>query len=705
MIQIPREIKELFRSDNMDSSGIKKFKLKFYEESVDALYPYETLFPEDGLFPSEKGAPWMVIENNRILSESLQISQDLSSGNDLVFGSCESSELQITVADVIEDLTGKEFTISVEAGNYEISLGIYTVKSFVRESDRRKRKITAYDRMQRFNLDVAIWYNDISFPITLKEFRNSLCDYVGIKQNTSSLPLDSIEIEKTIDAKQLLGIDVLKAICEINGCFGTIDSSGMLKYIFLNQTGLYPSEDLFPEETLYPSELGGDGTEFEIVSTYKQPLKYEDYLVEGIDGLIIRQEEGDIGANVGSNGNVYTIEGNFLVYGKNSAQLLDIANSVFPYISGRSYRPFSIDCNCMPWIEVGDAIRVITRDDMVESFVMKRVISGCQNMRDKISSTGGKTNEEKLSVHSQIIQLQGKTAVISKTVDEAYVKISDLERNTESKLSVMDDQISAEVTRATQEERNLASRITVNAEQIELKVSKGNVSSQISVESDGVAIKSNRLSWESTNSSMTKSGILTCQNIKATNGTFSGTITGSTITGSMITGSTITANEISGGTVSGAEINGSKISGTEITASKVTAIGSINISVLSVDEITECGTVNANIGTFNYLKVGRLEQYSDKRLKTNIKAIPPKDAVFLIEKLNPVYYSFKESGNPGIGFIAQEVEQALRDCGLDWPLCSVSENGYYSIPYMNFIGVLVAGMQYLQKELERFENV
>lgn len=704
MLKIPDEIKEVFRSDNKDYSGQKKFKLKFFESSVNALYPYETLYPEDRLFPSEDGAPWMVIENDRIVSESLQVSQNLSSGNDLTFGSCESSECQITVADVIEDLTGREFALTVEISGYEIAIGVYTVKSFIRESDRRKRKITAYDRMQWFGVDVAAWYNSIKFPVTLKEFRDSLCDYVGIRQNTSSLPLDGMEIEKTIDAKQLPGIDVLKAICEINGCFGTIDSAGMLKYVFLNQTGLYPSEDLLPEETLYPSELGGDGKQFEVISTYKRPLTYEDYLVEGIDGLIIRQEEGDIGANVGSNGNVYTIEGNFLVYGKNSAQLLDIANSVFPYISQRSYRPFSIDCNCMPWIEVGDSIRVITRDDMVESFAMKRVISGCQNMRDKISSTGSKKNGEKLSVHSQIIQLQGKTAVISRTVDEAYVKISDLEKRTESKLSVMDDKISAEVTRATQEERNLASRITVNAQQIELKVSKGNVSSQISVESDGVAIKSNRLSWESTNSSMTKSGILTCQNIKATNGTFSGTITGSTITGSTITGSTITANEISGGTVSGAEINGSTITGSQIKASVVTATGLLDVGVLTVKQITECTFINASRGEFDYLQCERFEYYSDKRLKTNIKAILPKDAVCLIEKLTPVYYRFKESGNLGIGFIAQDVEKALKDLGLDWPLYSIGEDGYYSIPYMNFIGVLTAGIQYLQKELERFEN-
>lgn len=594
MLDIPENIKDLFRSDNRRQETHKKFKLSFYDDKADALYPYETLFPDESLFPNEHGTAWLTIENNRIVSESLQIAEALSCDDDMVFGSCEGAELQIIVADVNEDITNREFALTVEIGGYEMALGLYTVKAFERQSDRRKRKITAYDRMSWFNVDVAGWYNDLEFPMTIKTFRDSLCDYIGIQQTQATLLFDSLEISKTIEPTQISGLDVLKAICEINGCFGHIDKTGQLVYVQLQQTGLYPSETLYPEEALYPSEYGGDGRPVEIVSTYKQPMVYEDYLVEGIDSLIIRQEENDVGASVGNGENVYTIEGNFLVYGKSAAELLEIAQSLLPYISGRVYRPASVDCNCMPWVEVGDALIIPTRDDIVETFVMKRTITGCQNMRDKIESTGSQVREDQFSISKQIIQLEGKAAIITKSVEEVSVRVTDLKNYTEAQFKITADAITAEVTRAQEAEaqlsiradqisasvtdlRNdteakfeitadqieaevtnrknsdnelssritqtateirsevtdsvngLSSRITQNSNQIALKVSKGEVSSQISIETGKVTISGNRLVVDSTNFKLEENG----------DAYFSGDIRASNITGGTITGTEI----------------------------------------------------------------------------------------------------------------------------------------------------------------------
>ena len=697
MLSIPQDIKALFHSD----SARKKFKLTFYEDNYDSLYPSEMLFPEDSLYPSEHGEPWLIIENDRIVSESLKISEALCSEQDLTFGACESSECQIKVADVIEDLTGKEFVLSAEIGGYNMALGIYTVKSFKRQSDRRKRLITAYDRMERFNTDVSVWYESLSFPITVKAMRDSLCQYIGIEQENTELLLDSLSISKTIQTEQISGLDILKAICEINGVFGHISRSGKMQYIQLQQTGLYPSETLYPDDNLFPSELDRP---YETITTYKQPARYEDYVVNGIDSLTIRAEKGDIGTNVGNGMNPYAIEGNFLVYGKSSQELLNIAQSLLPRIKGRIYRPVSVDCNCMPWLEVGDAIRLITRDDLIESFVMRRTISGCQAMRDRLESTGSQNREEEFSIQKQIIQLEGKTAIISKNVEEVYVEVSNLKEDTNSKLSVMADQITAEVNRATEAEGKLSASIKANAEKIELKVSAGDVSSQISLEKDAVTIRSNRLSWQSDKSSMTANGLLTCENIKATNGTFSGTISGTTITGSEISGSTITGNTISGGTVSGATINGSEIKASEIRASRVTAISSLNIGMLSVKEITECSLVNANQGQFKYLQCDRFDYYSDARLKENIKKIEPQKALSLLAKLRPVQFEYKENSRQAIGFIAQEVEGAEINEGVDWPLYGIGEDGYYSIPYVHFIPILTAGIQALEKEVKKLEE-
>ena len=159
MLQIPDRIKELYRKDNLSKETHKEYKLSFYESTIDTLYPHYTLFPDQLLFPANRGEPWLVIENNKIVSESLVITESLCESEDFEFGSCEAAMMEIIVADIIYDLTGKEFELTVAIDGFDISLGTYTIESFVRQADRRKRKITAYNRMRRFNVDVAAWYN------------------------------------------------------------------------------------------------------------------------------------------------------------------------------------------------------------------------------------------------------------------------------------------------------------------------------------------------------------------------------------------------------------------------------------------------------------------------------------------------------------------------------------------------------------------
>lgn len=560
MINFPEELKELFKKDNTSAETRKSLRLIFFDDKSESLYPAENLYPEESLFPAEHGVPWLAIENDRIESESLSITETLSSSDDIEFGSCEASKLEITVFDVVENLTGKEFMLVLKIGDYELEMGYYTVESYVRQSNRRKRKITAYDRMRKFNTDVSTWYNDLTFPMTLKTFRNSLCEYIGVTQSSASLILDDMEISKTVEPSKLSGLDVMKAICQINGCFGHFDKTGSFKYIQLQQTGLYPSEELFPEESLYPSEFGSDGMDVEVISKYSQPMTYEDYLVNGISGLQIRQQEGDVGASVGDGDNAYIIEGNFLVYGKDANTLLNIAQSIFPHIYGRTYRPASLKTNFLPWVEIGDALRVITRNDIVETFCMKREVKGIQAMSDTFTSTGSETREESFGIESQIIQLEGKTAVIIKSVDEVSATVTDLKNYTEAQFKITADSITAEVTRAkgaegelsskitqtateirsevTDKTNGLQSQITQQAGQIALKVSQGDVTKQLNSElkitGNSIALTTGHFTIDSKNMKLDNSG----------NATFSGTVSGAAISGGTISGSRITGVSI-----------------------------------------------------------------------------------------------------------------------------------------------------------------
>lgn len=537
MIEIPEEIKSLYRENNIFKQTVKTARLRFYDGSIDLLYPGDNVWPSDDLFPVDD-TPMLLVDKDQISSESFVLEQAVCDTKDLKFGECSAARLEIIVNNVNMDVTGKEFTLSVEVGDYEMMLGIYKVASFVRQADVSKKKIVAYDRMLNFDIDVSGWYRGLTFPMTLKQYRDALCEFIGIRQQEITLPLDDMPVTRSIDPSKLSGRDAMKAICEINGCFGQIDITGRFKYVFLGASGLFPSEELYPADDLYPSQLEG-----ETLSHYNPSgTTYEDFLTYGIDKVQIRQEEGDVGASYGAGTNAYTIQGNFLVYGKSAEDLLNIAITVHDQISGKVYRPCKIVTQALPWVEPGDGIICYTSDDVIETYCLKRTIKGIQAMMDTFEAAGTRERKESFGIATQIIQLEGKTAIIKKSVEEVSVRVTDLKEYTEAQFVVTAEQILAEVTRATQAEASLKiradeiglsvtnlandtnSKFEQTAQQISLKVSKGEVSSQLSVEPDAVTIKTNRLSWESDFSSMTSDGKLTCRNIVAINGSFSGNL-------------------------------------------------------------------------------------------------------------------------------------------------------------------------------------
>lgn len=600
MLDIPEKVRQLCRKNNDSPETEKTLKLSFFSTQIDALYPSNDLYPSGNLYPSGTGEPWLTIEGDQIYGETLELTESLCLNNRITWGSCEAAKFSITVSGVEEALTGCEFIAVLSIGSYQMAYGIYTVESAVRQEDRTKRKITAYDRMIRFDIDVSGWYHamypDNQQVHTIKELRDSLCDYVGVSQHFCELMNDDMEVGKTIDPETLSGRDVLKAICEINGVFGHIDRTGVLAYVRLQETGLYPSEETYPSETLYPR---GAWDYAEDIDFYRS-ITYEDYLIDGIDQVQVRQEEGDIGAVVGSGKNAYIVEGNFLAYGLGSADLTKLAWSIYDVIAGRSYRPAKISTYAMPWIEVGDGLRAVTTDMEVATFVLTRTMSGIQAMMDTVEAKGTKTQKQSFGVQSEIIQLKGKTAVIIKNVDEVSAAVTDLEKDTTAKIKVVSDQITAEVKRAEAAEASLSikadqiltsvtdlrtntsSRFEQTANQIALKVSKGEVSSQISVESGGVDIKGNRFSWSSTYSSMTADGKLS-----AVSGSFSGDITANAF--KTVDGSIVLANGKL--TITGAEINGT--TNTSTIGCKTLSANNGNISTLDC-QTGNISSVNAN---------------------------------------------------------------------------------------------------------------
>ena len=467
-------------------------------------YQYAELFKKDSIdkqLTIETDDKTTKITNVELHQEQFELTESICSESELTIGSCEAAVLKFTVSNIFLPMKDKMITVKTVIDNNTANpfqIGRYKVYSDTPTADRTKRDIVAYDRLYDvINADVAEWYNTLlpekDSTTTMKAFRDSFFGYFGIEQADAQLVNDDMKVEKTVEPEELSGATVLNCICEINGCFGHIGRDGRFHYIYLEQEiqGLYPRNNLYPADDLYPREPKST----RISKSLYISAQYEDFLVKTIDKLQIRKEEDDIGVIVGSGTNAYVIQDNFLVYGKGSEELTGIANNIYGKIRGIIYRPFSADCKGNPCIEVGDAVRLPTKYEIIESYVLKRTLKGIQALRDNYEATGEEYRSTQVnSVHKSIIQLKGKTNVLTRTIEETNSKITDVEsglsseikqtatdiraevKNTADGLSSSIEQtaesITSEVKRAKQSEEELSSKITQTAESITSEVGK-----------------------------------------------------------------------------------------------------------------------------------------------------------------------------------------------------------------------------------------
>lgn len=395
------------------------------------------------------------ITNADLESGTFTLNESLCDDDYLRFGACVPSNISFTVHNTVLPLINKKLTLDLMLNGKSterLDIGEYFVTADTPTADRKKRNVTAYDALYKVvNTDVADWYNSF-FPNTntrktVKQLRDSFFAYFGITQKEQTLVNDSMVVTKTIQPEELSGKVVAEAICEINGCFGHIGRDGKMQYIELEQgiIGIYPSNELFPSDELFPRSATG---EFISKQTYVPPCEYESHLVQGITGLQIRKEENDVGVTVGTSENQYVIQNNFLVYGKSSDELTTIANNIMERIRMIVYRPFHTKAKGNLCLEVGDAVRLNTSEQKIESYIMQRTIKGVQQMFDTYTSVGREFLGNNLNTTAnKIRELQGKTLKIIKENDEFRILMQDTITGLEEELAILDGQISLRVTR------------------------------------------------------------------------------------------------------------------------------------------------------------------------------------------------------------------------------------------------------------------
>lgn len=655
------------------------------------------------------------IDNSMLEIGTFALEESLCSESELKFGACEANCVKFTARNTAGNIIGK--TISIEEtvdGDSEnpMPYGVFKVASDVPTADRTKRQITAYDAMYDIiNTDVKSWYAGLSFPMTLKQFRNSFFAYLGIAQVETSLANDSMTVNKTIVATQtddssavteesaISGKTVVTAICEINGCFGNINREGKFEYVFLKAitSALYPAEDLFPADNLFPSDANTESMTGHYIT-----FDYEDFQSKAITQLEIKTSEDNAGAIVGTAGNNYSITGNFLVSDKTGAELEQIANNLLPIMKQAAYTPIK-SCTCVgnPCLTLGEPIRFNTTREIVETYLLQRTLTGVQSKRDSISAQGTQTHSVKVnSIRDTIESVERRTGKLEKNADHLQSTYEDLEDQTNTKFEQTAKSISAEVDRAQKAEGQLDASL-------ELKLGRDEndqVVSMINASADQIVLRGNRLIVECSNFELDALGRVHIVDSLLFD---SGDAYGVEILGHDGRNNALLQNvmlDLSSVT----DANGDAIGDHASTADYATTAGSATTAE-SAERAREC--VNASIayylqgiGISDYVHIsgngnlipssssvycgtnpnpfaggyssGGWKTTSDRRKKKDFRKLLEDDRFErFFELLQPMKYRLIENDDKmHIGFVAQDVEQAMTDCG-------ISENEFYGLEH------------------------
>lgn len=672
------------------------------------------------------------IDNSMLEIGTFSLEESLCSESELKFGSCEANCVKFTARNTAGNIIGK--TISIEEtidgdSQNPMPYGVFKVASDVPTSDRTKRQITAYDAMYDIiNTDVKSWYAGLSFPMTLKEFRDSFFAHLGIAQVETSLVNDSMTVNKTLVATQtddssavteessISGKTVVTAICEINGCFGNINRNGKFEYVFLKEivSALYPAEDLFPSDNLFPSDANTESMTGHYIT-----FDYEDFQSKAITQLEIKTSEDNTGAIVGTAWNNYSITGNFLVSDKTGAELEQIANNLLPIMKQAAYTPIK-SCTCVgnPCLTLGEPIRFNTTREIVETYLLQRTLTGVQSKRDSISAQGTQTHSVKVnSIRDTIESVQRRTGKLERNADHLQSTYEDLEEQTNTKFEQTAKSIVAEVNRAQKAEGQLDASL-------ELKLGRDEndqVISMINASADQIVLRGNRLIVECNNFELDALGRVHIIDSLLFD---SGDAYGVEILGHDGRNNALLQNvrlDLSSVT----DANGDAIGDHASTADYATTAGSATtaesarqcimastayyLKGIGIDDNVQisgngnlipssssvyCGTTpNPFAGGYSS---GGWKTTSDRRKKKDFRKLLEDDRfVRFFELLQPMEYRLIENDEKmHIGFVAQDVEQAMTDC-------DISENEFYGLEHAVFSEKDFQSNKEFEKFLER----
>ena len=374
--------------------------------------------------------------NNKIVDDSLNLKQSIMDGENFEAIGCIASSFSCELrAQFPTKQRGKRIKVFARAGDStEIQIFDGYVDKCTKTANGWRRTIEAYDYFytmsgqsgeaaddDRKKYDITGWYNEHA-DVTIANLLSEVCSKFSISLRQGNIPLRSgsaiTKCGKVKKATSLSALDLIKAIMQVNGCFGYITGDGYLSWKYLimpsSEGGwLYPSAYLFSESTLYPGydESRDDRTPEaakNFIGEYES-LEYQDFKMLPITKVLVRDSESDehpgeaVYSGQAPEKNTYIVQGNVLITGAEQSVKDEVAHQLFETLNSTWYVPFTASVQGLPYIEPGDEVNFYDFVDdygqasMQRFFILSRTLTGGQHLKDNWEAQGNEYQHEFVS--------------------------------------------------------------------------------------------------------------------------------------------------------------------------------------------------------------------------------------------------------------------------------------------------------------------
>lgn len=318
--------------------------------------------------------PEVIVRDIQIESGSLLLEEILCERN-IVFGETNATRFEATVYNLgdVSGLKIKVYQTDLDGNNRKNLFEGY-VDSCKQDKNGYYRKLVAYDALYSIgNANVAGWWFqfwETREYASLQELRHSLCDYVGIRYDTSvQLHNDNFKCTKTSTLSSVSFNTLLNWIGEIQCTVPHIDREGVLQFIPLTERPV-----------------------IELANAYERgSSEFEGFITAPIDTVELYDYDGNLVVTTNSTGavpskNTYVIKDNALLFALEDTDASTFVQNYLSQVSRIQYTPCDINMivsdltiSVGDYIQVGDTLSIVLQNTLSGSLLIEQEIQAKGN--------------------------------------------------------------------------------------------------------------------------------------------------------------------------------------------------------------------------------------------------------------------------------------------------------------------------------------